>query len=90
MVPSPETPGASVASETILRPASGKVESSPVSRVISFLVSVAFSSGASAVTVTDSAAAPTFKEIGTLRFWFVSKVTVVSAFENPLASTVIL
>ena len=42
------------------------------------------------MTVTVSDSAPTFREMGTFWFWFVSRLTVASALAKPVASTVIL
>ena len=90
VVPIPETPGATVTRENMLRPASGRLDSSCVSSVIWFRVSLVLTSGVSAVTVTVSASVPTLREMGTFRFWFVSRLTVASALAKPAASTVIL
>jgi hypothetical protein len=44
-----------------------------------------FSTGASAVTVRDSATDPTFSCIGRLMFWSVSRVAATVAELNPAA-----
>ena len=88
-MPVPITPGASVTSEIILRPASGRVDSATVSSVIWLRLSAVFSTGTSPVTSTDCVAEATFIDTGTFRFWLVASAKATAVVLKPLASTVI-
>src|SRR5580658_1442261 len=85
--PNPETPGASVESDSRLRPSSGTEESSWVATVCWSRVSVVLNIGDSVVTTTDVVAAPTVSANGTLRSWSVVTVTVLCAVSKPAAAT---